>query len=303
MDENFFIYKDNVEGKVAIGKIPDDLKLDLSDISCLYYKQIPDKNKSTYHTWYSNMNCEIKQKVRKIQDNPFWDNLCDNNLDCFKLSAREMDELYYSNPPNNLKKINLYGAYSNYGIHKDCIFNFDGIKFYRVLIGLTDNNDNVITNFTKFNINHKINKYDYIVFDFDRTEHQVLKEKDKETPRILLKLHYIVSENGKHSKEYVELVKKCYLTYEFITRYIMDTGTDPETFYEFFWGLVCQGYMKTENLYYTLLYSIIIIFYLVKVLKITNVLKITWMLLLSLFCIFIIHVIFYWSRFKISGIK
>ena len=37
-----------------------------------------------------------------------------------------------------ISKINLYGAYSKYDIHRDCIYNFDGIRFYGIIIGLTD---------------------------------------------------------------------------------------------------------------------------------------------------------------------
>lgn len=301
MEEKFFLYSDDVDGKVAIGKIPDNLRNELSEISDLYYEEIPDKSKAAYHTWYKNMKPKIKEKVENIKENPFWEKICENE-NCFKFSVDEMNELYYSNPPNNFKNIDLYGAYTNFGLHRDCIFNFDGIKLYRVLIGLTDYNDNVITNLLKFDINQKINKYDYIVFDFDRTRHQVFKERNEETPRIILKLHYIVSENGNHSKEYINFIKQFYIIYEYTTRYIMDTGTDPETFYEFFLGLSCY-IMKPINLYYTLFYSIIILFFLIYVFKLNNLIKIIFLLLLLLFMIFIIHVFYYWSRYKIYNIK
>jgi len=165
--DSIFTYRDEIEGKVGIGKLPNELQSLLHDISKEYYKIIPDKNSSTYHTWYEDMPPYIKSKVQKIQENDFWNKLCDGSEKCVSFNASEMDELYYSNPKNNLDKINLYGASGNYDIHKDCIYNFNGIKFYRIIIGLTDNNDNIITYFNNLNIGHKINFGEYIVFDFD----------------------------------------------------------------------------------------------------------------------------------------
>ena len=211
------------------------------------------------------MPSNIKSNVEKIQKCDFWNKLCDGSEKCQKISASEMDELYYSNPKNNLDKINLYGASSNYDIHKDCIYNFNGIKFYRIIIGLTDGNDNIITYFNNIDIGHKINSGDYIVFDFDKSTHQVIKDKQKLTPRILLKIHYIVCENCKYSKEYVETIKIWYLYYEFITRYFMQVGTDPETFYQFFMGLGCQ-YFYTKYIEYIILFIIITIIIILNIL-------------------------------------
>jgi len=307
MDNDIFTYRDKTEGKVGIGRLPPDLIHTIKEISDEYYKSIPDKNVSTYHTWYANMEPFIKEKVEKVQQNKFWYNLCDKTNKCITINAKEMDELYYSNPQNNLKTINLYGANGNYDIHRDCIFNFNGIKFYRVLIGLTDGNNNIITHFTNLNKGHKINSGDYIVFDFDNTTHQVIKEKEELTPRILLKLHYIVCENCQYSKEYVERVKNMYLYYEFITRYIMQTGTDPKTYYQFFWGVVCQLYMYTYTKYVILLLTGLIVYILRYRYKIKLLYKNTGKLLkyisLSLFSIYLFIVFLYWGRYKLTGIK
>lgn len=304
---SIFTYRDAIEGKVGIGTLPNDLQAILDDISKEYYNMIPDKESSTYHTWYDDMPHNIKSKVELIQKNKFWDKLCDSSKKCRRISASEMDELYYSNPKNNLEKINLYGASGNFDIHKDCIYNFNGIKFYRILIGLTDGNDNIITHFNNLDIGHKINSGDYIVFDFDKTTHQVIKEKNTSTPRILLKIHYIVCENCKYSKEYVEKIKKMYLYYEFVTRYFMQIGTDPETLYEFFWGLFCQYYMNDYTKYIIvliLLLIVVIIRFLFKVKLIyKNISKFLKYILLSSIFIYSTIVIFYWLRFKLFGIK
>lgn len=305
--DSIFTYRDEIEGKVGIGRLPNELESILDDISKEYYNIISDKNVSTYHTWYDDMVPSIKSKVEKIQKNDFFNKLCDGSEKCIKKNASAMDELYYSNPKNNTKKNNLYGATSNYDIHKDCIFNFDGIKFYRIIIGLTDNNDSVKTYFNNLDVGHKINKGDYVVFDFDKTTHEVIQEKNKTTKRILLKLHYIVCENCKYSKSYVENIEKCYLWYEYITRYIMKKGTDPETFFEFFFGLGCQ-YFYTQYIQYIILFiiitTIIAIKFLLKIkLVYKNISKIIKYILLSLTSIYLLVVIFYWIRYQLLGIR
>jgi hypothetical protein len=305
--DSLFTYRDEIEGKVGIGKLPIELQSVLNDISKEYYNIIPDKNASTYHTWYQDMPLSIKSKVEKIQKNNFWNKLCDGSEKCVKISANEMDELYYSNPKNNLDKINLYGASGNYDIHKDCIYNFNGIKFYRIIIGLTHGNDTVITYFNNLDIGHKINSGDYIVFDFDKTTHQVIKDKQELTPRILLKIHYIVCENCKYSKDYVETIKKWYLYYEFITRYFMQVGTDPETLYQFFWGLFCQYYMNSYTKYiiiFIIITTIVAINFLFKIKIIyKNISKIIKYVVFSLIFIYLIIVFFYWIRYKLLGIR
>lgn len=305
--DSIFTYRDETEGKVGIGKLPNDLQHILHDISKEFYRTIPDKNASTYHTWYDDMPPNIKSKVEIIQKNIFWNKLCDASENCIIMNANEMDELYYSNPKNNLSKINLYGAYSNYDIHRDCIYNFDGIRFYRIIIGLTDGNDNVKTYFTNLNIGHKLNSGDYIAFDFDKTTHQVIKEKNKPTQRIILKLHYIVCEDCKYSKSYVETIKNFYLWYEYTTRYIMNTGTDPETFYEFWLGLGCQ-YSYIPYIQYIVLFIILLIIIFIRfVLKIKliykNLFKYSKYILITIVSICAFIVFCYWSRYKLFGIK
>lgn len=305
--DNLFIYRDEIEGKVGIGRLPNDLQSILDDISKEYYNIIPDKNMSTYHTWYEDMPSSIKSNVEKIQKSDFWNKLCDFSEKCVKISAKEMDELYYSNPKNNLNKNNLYGA-SNYYIHKDCIYNFHGIKFYRVIIGLTDGNDNIITRFVNLGIEKKINKGDYLLFDFDKTYHQVIKTKTNEnTPRILLKIHYIICENCKYSIEHVETIKKFYLYYEYITRNIMNYGTEPEGFFNFFIGLLVQ-FCFTPYIQYIILFIIITIIIILNIIcKIKliykNYQKIIKYVLFSLIFIYLTIVSFYWLRYKLFGIK
>merc|ERR1711991_719009 len=127
---DFFTFKDDVEGKVGIGKLPLDLQGILDEISKEFYNIIPNKNDSAYHAWVNDMPPNIKSKVKKIQNHSFFNGLCDGSKKCIKKNDSQMDELYYSNPKNNLNKINLYGTAGNYKIHKDSFMSFNGIKFY-----------------------------------------------------------------------------------------------------------------------------------------------------------------------------
>jgi hypothetical protein len=306
--DSLFTYRDEIEGKVGIGRLPNDLLDILDDISKEYYSIIPDKNKSTYHTWYEDMPPSIKSKIEQIQKHNFWDKLCDGSEKCVKISANEMDELYYSNPKNKLDKINLYGASGNYVIHRDNVyFSFYGINFYRILIGLTDGNNNIITYFNNLNVEHKINKGDYIVFDFDKSSHQVIKDREEMTPRILFKMHFLLCENCNYSKEYLTFIKSCYLNYEFITRYFMQVGTDPETYYQFFCGLYLQFNDNpiTKYIIFLIIFLIIILLKIIFKIKLIykNISKIVKYTLLSLIVIYLIIVFFYWIRYKIFGIK
>ena len=294
-------------GKISISTLPLHLRPIVSDIADLYNNEIVNNSVSTQHTWFNDMNTKIKDKVKVLQNDKFWSNVCDGTSDCINVNVDAMDELYYSNVPNTTKNLNLYGSTTNVSVHRDCIFNFPGIRFYRVLIGLTNGNENVTTYFNDIHVGKKINQNDVVVFDFDKTTHQVIKETDKFSPRIILKLHFIVCENCKHSKEYVERIKHCYINYEYITRHIMNSGTDPTSFVGFFYGLGCQ-YSNCKYIYWILAsVSIMLLFIFKMVLKIKfvpqNLLYILKLLIVSNVSIYLGIVCFYWLRFVLFNIK
>lgn len=251
--DTLFTHGNETEGKVGIGKVPNELHSVLDDISKEYVCKIPDKSSTTFHTYYSDLTGELKEKFDKIQYNKFWDNISDKNEKCIKQCVTEMNEIYYSNPKPNFEKTNLYGAAANLIPHRDCIlYNFKGICFYRIIIGLTDSNNDTSTVFINLNLEHKINKGDYMIFDFDKTLHQVKKTGQQETPRILLKLHFIVCENGDRSENYVKFVALFYKYYYYIARYTEQIGTDPQTFPGFFFGLLWEWPFYSSFKYITM---------------------------------------------------
>jgi hypothetical protein len=79
-----------------------------------------------------------------------------------------------------------------------------------------------------------------MIFDFDKTVHQVIKTGNQETQRILMKLHFIVCDNCKYTKEYVIHRSYFYILYYIVARYTEQIGTDPTTFMGFFFGLLWE---------------------------------------------------------------
>jgi hypothetical protein len=299
---DIFTYRDDAEGKVGIGRLPNDIQSTLGDIGTIYHGMVPDKSTTTFHTWFRDMPPGLKQKVEKLQKNRFWNKLCDSDTKCVKLNVHEMDELYYSNPKStDTTKNNLYGA-SNYYIHRDCIFRFRDIRFYRVLVGISDGNDSVATNLTNLNMSHKLNKGDYILFDFDRTLHQVIKTGEGKvgSPRILLKLHFIVCGKCRHSKEYIHRVKTMYIYYEYVTRAIMNYGTEPTTFPRFFVGILVQ-YFFSRYKFAVLGLTIVVILLTSK--KDLGVLATMTRVLATLLFLHVMVVCFFWARYKLMGVR
>jgi hypothetical protein len=261
---SIFTHWDIYEGNIGIGRLPISLVPPVSNLAQEYYHFIPDLSKTTYHTYYTDLLGKLKTDFDIIQQDPFWNRICIRNdggaewndgvaewngekqeKPCIMKPVVEMNEIYYSNPKPDFQKSFLYGAAANLVPHRDCIlYNFNSIHFYRIIIGLTDNNTDTITEFIHFQQEHKINKGDYMIFDFDKTTHQVKKTGQTETPRILMKLHFIVCENCTpeygHHHLYVDFVAYFYKFYYYIARYTEQIGTDPTTFIGFFFGVMWE---------------------------------------------------------------
>lgn len=305
---SLFTIRDNIDGKVGIGKIPIELHPILDDISKEYYNIIPNKLNTTYHTYYNDLKSELKENFDKIQHNHFWNKICDNNTNCVKYHVTEMNEIYYSNPKPNFEKQNLYGAAANLIPHKDCIlFNFHGIHFYRIIIGITNNNNDTTTIFVNLNLEHKINRGDYMIFDFDKTLHQVKKTGQQETPRILLKLHFLVCENHDYSKNYINLILNFYKYYYYIARYTEQLGTDPTTFIGFFFGLLWEWPFYPLFKYTILMLfvkNVIIINKIYKInLEFNNIGIILSYSIKNIFIIYLLIVYFYYIRYILFNKK
>jgi len=234
---------DEKNGFVGIGILPLDTVSAIEGLANEYMGLIPDKSKTTFHTYYTELPPgSLKTGFDKIQYHSIWGGICGNSITsrCILRPVIEMNEIYYSNPKPSFTG-RLYGAAANFLPHRDCIlFHFFGIRFYRIIIGLTSGNNDTITRFIDYNMNHTINKGDYMIFDFDRTLHQVIKTGLTETPRILLKIHYIVCRDCIFNEEYVNFVSFFYKGYYHIARYTEQLGTDPTDCLGYFLGTLWE---------------------------------------------------------------
>lgn len=305
---NFLTQSNEKEGKVGIGTIPNELIPLLDDISAEYVHRIPDKSSTTYHTYYDDLTGKLKENFDKIQYHPFWNGTICDKSNCIQHCVTEMNEIYYSNPKPNFDKHNLYGAAANLIPHRDCIlYNFYGIRFYRVIIGLTDKNNDTTTEFINLKVEHKINRGDYMLFDFDRTFHRVKKTGQQETPRILMKLHFIVCDNCPFSDDYVQFVSYFYKYYYYVARYTEQLGTDPTTFAGFFLGLIWEWPFYTAFAYGTVFVvvssvSVLNVFFNVQF-ESQNINKLIFYSFCNLFSIYLVVVSFYYLRYIFYNVK
>jgi hypothetical protein len=233
-------YHHITDGQIGIGTLPHELYSILKPMAAIYLSIVPDKSLTTYHSYFSELSGSLKLGFERIQNSEFFRRIC-MEKSCILKPLIEMNEIYYSNPKPDFLKQNLYGAAANLIPHRDCIlYRFTGIDVYRVIIGLTNFNNDTITEFINFGIEQKINRGDYMIFDFDKTLHRVKKIGTSETQRILLKLHYIVCNNCIYSERYVEFIGWFYKIYYIVARYTEQLGTDPDTFMGFFFGLLWE---------------------------------------------------------------
>jgi hypothetical protein len=312
-NNTFFKFEDKEEGNVSIGIIPNHLHNNIDIIEKTFYNEIPEVNKEkiTYHKWCDDLNYNIKSNIDVIKKDNFWINLC-NRKKCDFVELNSMDEIYYANPQKKVGK-NLYGAVGNFNVHRDGHFSFLGVHIYRILIGITDGNTNVMTYLPNLNYGKSIAKYEYLAFDFDKTSHQVLINNiyDNNKYRIILKLHFMTCENCKLPKWYISFLTNFYTKYLKITRYIMENGTNPKTVLGFFCGVLSYIIGSNYNLLLSFFIFFIVLFILIFNTKKTkkkfvksSLLMLTIILLLKtiFICIIIFLLIVLWEYlyFKIT---
>jgi hypothetical protein len=239
------------DGNVAIGKMSSPYLETLDRIAQEYLLQIPDKTATTHHSYYGDLTGDIKTDFKRIQFADIWQGIRSGAFDTPESFAAilhnilEMNEVYYSNPKPNFTGGPLYGAAANLIPHRDCIlFNFPGIRVYRAIICATDGNSDTTTEFITHKVERQLNKGDYMIFDFDRTLHQVKKTGQIPTPRILLKLHFLALDmtyaRSPYIWIYVKFATNCYIVYYRVARYTEQLGTDPKTFAGFFFGILWE---------------------------------------------------------------
>lgn len=235
-----FTIRSPTEGRFGIGSIPAELAPQLDAIAREFLDGMTPEARTaaTHHQWCRRLPPRLRAAVDAVRHHALWRQLADGP----KAAVHDldgMDEIYYSRAPRD--RARLYGAAANYDLHVDGVFAFPGISVYRVLVGLTEN-EHVETQFPRLGVGHRIGKGEFVVFDFDRARHRVVRLADAPADghRILLKLHYCVSTAGVLTAPYMWCVARAYGAYEVITRRVMDTGTDPRTPAQFAAGVLGQ---------------------------------------------------------------
>ena len=246
-----YTHRHQTDGNVAIGELSSAFSTTLEEIAKEYLTMVTDKSATTHHSYYTELTGSLKTNFEKIQFAELWQRLrigAFETPDTFAAVMQnmiEMNEIYYSNPKPNFEKGPLYGAAANLIPHRDCIlYYFPGIRVYCVIIGATDGNNDTSTQFITHGVERRLNKGDYMVFDFDRTLHQVKKTGETPTPRILLKLHFLSCDMryvvSWYSFAYIRFAYFCYVFYYRVARYTEQLGTDPKTFLGFFFGILWE---------------------------------------------------------------
>jgi hypothetical protein len=146
-----------------------------------------------------------------------------------------------------------------------------------------------------------------MIFDFDKTLHQVIKTGQQETPRILVKLHFIICDHGNYSKEYVHMVSYFYKVYYCIARYTEQLGTDPSTFVGFFFGLLWElpFYEPFRYLVAAVFWKSVFLLHFAYGIEMTvaNVPRLVVYTGANMSTLFLMLVFFYYARYKLFRIK
>ena len=304
----FFSNKSIKHGNIGFGKVPDHVHPILDNFS--HQIDLIANNEQMKHIYISELSNSLKSNFEQLKNDLFWNQLTENNHSKI-VHIDGMEELYFSNPKfkKNNNMIGLYGSTNNLYLHRDCeyICTFPNIKVYRVLIGLSDNK-NMITNIPHANLSYKLEKYDYLFFDYSRTHHQVLKDNVSydNNARKIIKIHFMVFDNNTPIY-YQNLLTNYFTLYNTIFRFWSNMGLEPETYFQFFFGLSNQLFY-TPNITFLIGTAYIAYFFQMYIaynfsLKRKNVIKYMSYPIISLFSSYCIVVLFYWLRFKIVGIR
>lgn len=224
---------------------------------------------NTKHFWNENIDTDIKDSILKINNE-----ILDTIGDEFKY-VPSMTELYYSSKKNQ----NSDKQYVN--IHADGPFY--SCQLYRALI-VINGNKNINTHFTDENKTMNLQKYDVVLFDYNNEPHYIDTNNDKpdDSQRIILKLHYVKSNNnlcekyhcefGRETRHIFEINKKNLYLSGIIARLSLYYNTHRKYILILILGLLCF-YKKIKNkLTQSIIRGILYLFSIIETLGILYVL-------------------------------
>lgn len=174
---NFIHFISN--NKKSIDKIYNSLNLDVNT------------TKNSKHYWNEDINDSIQKEILKINDEILY------NLDEGYKYVPSMTELYYSSKSNQ----NSDRQYVDNHVDGP----FYACNLYRALV-IINGNKNIDTHFPDINKVINLKKYDVVLFDYNNELHyiDVNNEEYDDSQRIIIKLHYVKSNNGLCEKYHCE---------------------------------------------------------------------------------------------------
>ena len=215
------------------------------------------------------MNTDVKDSILKINDE-----ILDTIDDGFKY-VPSMTELYFSSKNNQNSDKQFVDNHMD-GPFYTC-------NLYRALV-VINGNKNINTHFTDENKTMNLQKYDVVLFDYNNELHYIDTNNDTNdnSQRIILKLHYVKSNNNlceKYNCEYnretryiFNINKKYMYLSGFASRLSLYYNTHRKYILILIFGLLCF-YNKIKNkLTHTIIRSILYLFSTIEIFVILYVL-------------------------------
>lgn len=216
---------------------------------------LPTIEQSSHHIYTTNILFpELQENLCGIIHQPLWTELCPSgswNTSCQVTPVIEMNELYFTHPGYAKQRRYLYGTAVHAEENTDTIFPFPYTRLYRVLIGLSNENNHTYTYFPAWNKGIFLHRGDYVVYDVYRTR----RRQRITTPCLLpscppfprphfhLAFQFLVYDPSIYSFTMIHYLSRVYLYYNYMTRWIIAIGTDPVAYYEYVMGWLIQLYI------------------------------------------------------------
>jgi len=247
-----------VEGFTVIsGSAKNELSNELTlitDIAKEKYKGI----NIGHHEWVEKLdNNEYKKAINKVRTSDVIINkIKEKYPDAIIKNVTESDEIYWSVSPKSATGSNRTLVDCHYDAPFAILPTF-GVIFYRVIIATNENND-VITVFPNENVRVKMNTGEFHGLDYNKDWHCVEGEIPEGKYRILLKLHYIITEKG--SEKYEDYVKFINVRWNQITRETMRMSANPQNILESFVGILVNTFREIYNNIYIIIITLILLY-------------------------------------------
>lgn len=239
-----------MHGSIQFGSFPVPFTPILESIQFQYATSyLPTLDIPTYSVSVQDTSPFLQEQVQHLISQPIWTELCSSlNIsysDCKIQPVLEMNELYYSFLSYSKKRRYLYGTSTNFKPHTNSFISIPYVYLYCAIIGLSNGNNYTELYFPAWKRGYYLNRANYLIFDFDRTRHQVrINQSIFSTPQYYLKLHFLIYDSIIYPTFIKHIIYQYYIWYAYITRWILIMGTNPITYPQYVIGWFIQLYIS-----------------------------------------------------------